>query len=65
MEDIAKTPQGPSATYSDFRKCEYPPIDQQLDMLYWDYINGTTNWLDTITQIKNKYVKNNSVGDLS
>jgi hypothetical protein len=31
---------------------EYPSIQEQLDMLYWDGINGTTNWSDAITAVK-------------
>jgi len=30
----------------------YPAIGEQLDMLYKDMQNGTTNWQDLITQIK-------------
>lgn len=31
---------------------EYPPIEKQLDMQYWDSVNGTTVWQDTIAAIK-------------
>ena len=31
----------------------YPLIEDQLDMQYWDNINGTTKWKDLITKIKN------------
>ena len=34
-------------------KRQYPPIGDQLDMLYKDKINNTTVWTDTITSIKN------------
>lgn len=44
-------------TYSDLRQKEYPSIKEQLDMIYWDSINGTSNWLDKISEIKNKYPK--------
>ena len=44
-------------TYSDLRQKEYPSITEQLDMIYWDSINGTSNWLDKISEIKNKYPK--------
>lgn len=44
-------------SYQIQRKNEYPAIEQQLDMLYWDLINGTNNWLDNITEIKRKYPK--------
>jgi hypothetical protein len=36
---------------------EYPGIKDQLDMLYWDKINGTNNWVDSITKVKEKYPK--------
>ena len=31
----------------------YPSLTEQLDMQYWDSINGTTKWKDLITKIKN------------
>ena len=43
--------------YDQLRKVEYPPIEEQLDMLYWDLMNGTDNWRDKITEIKTKYPK--------
>ena len=36
----------------------YPSIQDQLDMQYWDKVNGTTNWKDSITQIKTDNPKN-------
>jgi len=36
----------------------YPSIQEQLDMQYWDKVNGTTNWEDSITQIKTDNPKN-------
>jgi len=39
------------------RMAEYPPIGEQLDMIYWDKINGTDLWTEKITEIKNKYPK--------
>tara|TARA_B100000945_G_C20348424_1_gene580956 strand:- start:45 stop:254 length:210 start_codon:yes stop_codon:yes gene_type:complete len=35
------------------RKVEYPPIEDQLDMLFWDSENGTTTWKDAIKKVKN------------
>ena len=35
----------------------YLPIQEQLDLMYWDQINGTTNWKDHITAVKAKYPK--------
>lgn len=34
-----------------------PSIQDQLDLIYWDKINGTTNWEDTITAVKRKFPK--------
>ena len=34
------------------RLVNYPLIEEQLDMIYWDQVNGTTVWKDTITKIK-------------
>lgn len=46
-------PQKPEAGYIDKRLAEYPPIGEQLDMIYHDY----ENWKSTIAQIKAKYPK--------
>ena len=35
----------------------YLPIEQQLDMQYWDAVNGTTTWKDHIAAVKAKYPK--------
>ena len=35
----------------------YLPIQEQLDLMYWDQINGTTKWKDHITAVKTKYPK--------
>lgn len=43
--------------YGIKRQNEYPPIQEQLDMLYWDMINNTNQWKDKITEIKEKYPK--------
>ena len=31
---------------------KYPSIEEQLDMQYWDAVNGTTTWKDAIAQVK-------------
>ena len=46
-----------SDTHSEARLQEYPSIAEQLDMQYWDSVNGTTIWKDTIKAIKDKYPK--------
>ena len=30
----------------------YPSIQEQLDMQYWDKVNGTTNWENAIAKVK-------------
>ena len=34
------------------RSLLYPSIKEQLDMQYWDNVNGTTTWKDKIAEIK-------------
>ena len=36
----------------------YPSIGEQLDMQYWDKVNGTTNWEDAIAKVKSDNPKN-------
>ena len=35
----------------------YLPLAEQLDMQYWDAVNGTTTWKDHIAAVKSKYPK--------
>ena len=44
-------------SYTEKRMLKYPSIEDQLDMLFWDKINNTTTWIDSIKEIKNKYPK--------
>lgn len=44
-------------TYVELRLAEYPSISNQLDMIYWDKVNGTNDWVETIKLIKQKYPK--------
>lgn len=39
------------------RSMEYGSIGDQLDMIYWDMVNGTTLWKDHIERIKATYPK--------
>ena len=50
-------PIAPEQTYVQKRVAEYPDVSEQLDMIYWDKVNGTNVWQDTIAEIKNKYPK--------
>ena len=38
--------------YKTARQEQYLPIADQLDMQYWDSVNGTTTWKDHIAQVK-------------
>ena len=38
--------------YSRNRATVYPSIEDQMDMQYWDNVNGTTTWKDAIAEIK-------------
>ena len=39
-------------TYEEKRQIEYLSFGEQLDMMYWDSINGTTNWKDHVNAVK-------------
>ena len=43
--------------YKVERASAYPSIQEQLDMQYWDAINGTTTWQDAINAVKQQYPK--------
>lgn len=43
--------------YKYQRQLAYKSIEEQLDMQYWDSINGTTTWKDHINQVKAAYPK--------
>ena len=38
--------------YKIDRSRAYPSIQEQLDMQYWDSVNGTTTWKDAIAAVK-------------
>ncbi len=40
--------------YKNQREKLYPTWQEQMDMQYWDKVNNTTVWIDTIAQIKNQ-----------
>tara|TARA_B100000131_G_scaffold122871_1_gene119983 strand:+ start:1069 stop:1374 length:306 start_codon:yes stop_codon:yes gene_type:complete len=43
--------------YQRDRAEAYPSIQEQLDMQYWDNVNGTTNWKDAIAKVKSDIPK--------
>ena len=43
--------------YQRNRAKAYPSIQEQLDMQYWDKVNGTDNWEQAINAVKAQYPK--------
>ena len=43
--------------YARDRSTAYPSIQDQLDMQYWDSVNGTTTWKDAIEAVKTENPK--------
>jgi hypothetical protein len=43
--------------YQRGRAAAYPSLAEQMDMQYWDSVNGTTVWADTIAAIKAAHPK--------
>lgn len=43
--------------YARTRTEAYPSIEDQLDMQYWDSVNGTTTWADAIAAVKASHPK--------
>ena len=35
----------------------YPPLRKQMDMMYWDEVNGTTTWKEAIAKVKSDFPK--------
>ncbi len=46
--------------YKIDRAKSYPTIQEQLDMQYWDNVNGTTTWKDAIAKVKSDNPKENN-----
>lgn len=55
--EIVEGPDVIEPSYAELRAAEYPSLQEQEDMKYWDEINETTVWRDTITAIKERYPK--------
>jgi hypothetical protein len=46
-----------SKAYARARAEAYAPIADQLDMQYWDSVNGSRTWLDHIKSVKDAHPK--------
>ena len=38
--------------YQRDREISYPSIQEQLDMQYWDAVNGTNKWQEAVAKVK-------------
>jgi len=47
-----------SKQYQRNRAKAYPSIKEQLDLQYWDKVNGTDTWEQAINTVKAQYPKN-------
>lgn len=56
-ENITPPPDVIISDYKQLRRNAYPYWGDQLDMIYWDGVNNTTVWADTIASIKAAYPK--------
>ena len=43
--------------YQSDRAAAYASVGDQLDMQYWDAVNGTTTWKDHVAKVKKDYPK--------
>ncbi len=51
-EEIKLRAEYESKQYSRDRETSYPSLQEQMDMQYWDSVNGTTIWKDAIAKVK-------------
>ncbi len=55
--DEWNAPEVDNRTYAEKRAEAYAPIGEQLDMQYWDSVNGSRTWLDHIEAVKEAHPK--------
>jgi len=56
-EKAAAAAEFAATEYKRQRAAEYPSLADQMDMQYWDAVNGTTTWQEAIAATKTKYPK--------
>jgi hypothetical protein len=39
-------------SYKSKRRAAFPSLEEQLDLQYWDQVNGTTKWKEAIAKVK-------------
>jgi len=47
----------PPDQYARDRRKAYLPVADQLDMMYWDNVNGTSNWQNHVSEVKAAHPK--------
>ena len=55
--DEWNAPEVDNRTYSEKRAEAYASIADQLDMQYWDNVNGSRTWLDHVEAVKEAHPK--------
>ncbi len=56
-EEAAVAVEKAANEYKEKREDSYPDWKTQMDMQYWDSVNGTTTWKDAIAKVKSDYPK--------
>ena len=51
-EELAAHAEVEANAWKGARVAAYPSIGDQLDMQYWDAVDGTTTWEDAIAKVK-------------
>ena len=57
IEDKLKELQAEYDAKQYQRDRQYPPIGDQLDLQYWDKVNGTSKWQESISKVKSDHPK--------
>ena len=56
-EDAARVAKRAARSYDQVRHEAYGSVHDQLDMQYWDAVNGTTVWNDHVAAVKAAHPK--------
>jgi hypothetical protein len=56
-EEVAWLAEQPLKEVLEKRRIDYGPTEDQLDMQYWDKVNGTTTWKAHVADVKAKHPK--------
>ena len=51
-EEAAYATEKAANAYKEGRLSAYPSLAEQLDLQYWDQVNGTTKWKEAIAKVK-------------